>query len=641
LEVAIGVLRSITPFSSLSEAVLEELAPQTYLKAFPKGTYVFRQGTPTLHALFIVVEGLAEVTVTNSRGKESVVSFRHPHDFFGETVVLTDEEYPGSVRARKDLTCLVMPREVFERLMYHHPEVSRFFSRVLLSRMRSLYQEIVADQAPDFVRAESALFRRRAAEIMSTPVVTCRRSEPVHHVAQIMVEKNIGSVVVVDQTGHPVGLVTERDLVARLADPAQGWPAHLTAEAVMQRKLVQVPAGAYLYEVLVQVIKHGCKHLTVTENEFLVGIISVADLARARSTGTLWFAHRIETQPTLEGLRETSHEVDGFLHALIREKTPVRDILAIVSELHDAFTRRVIQLCEAEVEQTHGPKPSDYCWIAMGSAGRREQTIRTDQDNAIIYADPEEDTGTAAAEYFLHLGTMISKALTECGFRECRFGVMPSNREWCRSLGEWREHLVQLLMRAEPEDIRKLTILLDFRPVYGDFDLARSLWQTAFTTFEQLPSAVLDLAADSKTQMRVPLNLFGAFITEKSGPHKNQINLKSAACTHIVNTVRVFALKHRISATPTLERLRLLVEGEVIPPDDAEFIEAAYEALLMFRIRENLKKLDRGEEPDNYVNPHTLSKREQEILRDALSVITRLQNLIVSRFGESLRLYLP
>ncbi|MFZ5873415.1 MAG: putative nucleotidyltransferase substrate binding domain-containing protein [Bacillota bacterium] len=639
MEAAIGVLRSITPFSSLSEAVLEEIAPETRLRAFPKGTYVFRQGTPSLQALFIVVEGLAEVTVTNNQGRESVVGFRHPHDFFGETVVLTDEDYPGSVRARKDLTCLEIPREVFERLMYHHPEVSRFFSRVLLSRMRSLYREIVADQAPDFVRAEAALFRRRAAEIMSAPVVTCRTSEPVHHVAQVMVEKNIGSVVVVDQTGHPVGLVTERDLVARLTDPARGWPARLTAEAVMRRKLIQVPTTAYLYEVLVEAIKYGCKHLTVTENGFLVGIISVADLARARGTGTLWFAHRIETQPTLAGLRETSRDVDGFLHALIREKTPVRDILAIISELHDAFTRRVIQLCEAEVEQTHGPRPSDYCWIAMGSAGRREQTIRTDQDDAVIYADPGEGAGAAAAKYFLHLGTTISKALADCGFRECSFGVTPSNPEWCRSLGAWREHLVQLLTRAEPEDIRRLTILLDFRPVYGDVDLARSLWQTAFMSFEQLPGAVLDLAADCRMQMRVPLNLFGGFITEKSGPHKNEINLKAAACLHIVNCTRVLALKHRISATPTLERLALLVEQGAIPPDEAEFIEAAYETLLMFRIRENLKKLEHGEEPDNYVNPEALSKREQEVLRGALSVITRIQNLIAGRFGESLRLY--
>lgn len=631
----VRVLRSIAPFSSLSEPVLAEIAAQVHLQRFSRGAYVFKQGTGSLKTLFMVVEGLAEVTVTDNRGQESVVGYRHQPDFFGETVVLTDEEYPGSVRAKEDLTCLAIPREVFEHLMYHHPEVASFFSRVLLSRMRRLYQEIVAEQAPDTsVRAEAALFRRRAAEIMSAPVITCRADDPINNVARLMVGRNISAVVVVDHSGRPLGLVTERDLVSRLTDPRREWPAHLTAETLMQKKLVEVPATAFLYEVLVQLIKHGGKHLAVTESGLLAGIISVADLARARSTGTLRVIHRIESQQTLEGLCAASQEVDNFLNTLVAEKTAVRDILDIITELHDAFTRRVIQLCEAEVELEHGPKPGAYCWIAMGSAGRREQTIRTDQDNAIIYADPENGTETASAAYFHHLGTRITEALARCGFRKCRFGIMPSNREWCRSLGKWQEHLAHLIMRGTPEDTRALTILLDLRPIYGNFGLAQRLWETAFKAFDRAASGILPLVADSMAQMRVPLNLFGGFITEKSRPHKHELNLKAAACVHIVDTIRIFAMKHRITKTATLERLRLLAEANILSRDDAEFTEAAYETLLMFRIRENLKKLHRGEEPDHYIHPGALSKREQKILKDALSVIPRLQNIISARFGE-------
>lgn len=400
MEDVVRTLRSITPFSALDEAVLAEVGNRAELRRFPRGAYVFKQGTPSRHALFVVADGLAEVTVTNSHGQENIVGYRHPQDFFGETVVLTDEDYPGSVLAKDDLTCVIIPREVFERLMYHHPEVAKFFSRVLLSRMRNLYQEIVAQSAPETsVRAESALFRRRAAEIMSSPVITCRPVEPVRHVAQLMVDRNISAVVVVDDTGHPAGLVTERGLVRLLT--GRQWPAGSTVQAVMHRNLVEIPVTAFLYEALVQMIKHGCKHLVVTESGILAGIISIADLARARSTGTLRVAHRIEAQHTLAGLCETSREVDNFLHILVTEKAAVSDILAVMAELHDAFTRQVIRLCEAEVEQTHGPKPADYCWIAMGSAGRREQTIRTDQDNAIIYTDPDEGMEETAAEYFL------------------------------------------------------------------------------------------------------------------------------------------------------------------------------------------------------------------------------------------------
>lgn len=627
----VDVLRSITPFSTLSDEVLAEVAAQVHFQDFAPGAYVFRQGTPSLNTLFLVVKGLGEVRVMNERGKETVVGYRHVHDFFGETVVLTDEDYPGSVLAKEAMTCLVIPREVFERLMYNHPEVAGFFSRALLSRMRRLYQEIVAEQAPSvYVHGESSLFRRWVAEIMSSPVITCRANDRLRNVAELMVYRNISAVVVIDDTGYPVGLVTERELVIQLAEPAPGGPADLAAETVMQRKLVEVPTAAFLCEALVQMIKHGVKHLVAMESGLPAGIVSVTDLPRARSAGTLWLAHRIETAQTLTGLCDTGQEVENFLSALVAGKTAVPDLLNIMAELHDALTRCVIRLCKEEIEAEHGPRPADYCWIAMGSAGRKEQTIRTDQDNALIYADPEPGAAAETVAYFNRLGTNIIKALERCGFQECRGGVMPSNPEWCRPLGEWREHVLRMITRAGPQDVRTLTILLDFRPVYGNFKLAQDLWDAVFQALQQVSGGSPHILADVDLRMRAPLTLFGDFVTEKSGPHKNELNLKIVACVHIVNCVRLFALKHRITETPTLERLRLLVEADAIPREETEFIEAAYETLLMFRIRENLKKMSRGAEPDNYVNPQALSKREQEILKDSLSVIPRLQKLTSS-----------
>ena len=638
----IDVLRSIAPFSALDDEVLAEVAPQMHFQHFAPGTYVFKQGTPSRNALYLVVEGLAQVRVQGENDKVMVVGYRRPYDFFGETVVLTDENYPGSVLAKEDLTCLVIPREVFERLMYNHPEVASFFSRALLSRMRRLYQEIVAEQTPSvYLKGESSLFRRPVSEIMSAPVISCRAGDPLKTVARTMVDRGISAVLVVDETGHPVGLVTERNLVTQLAESPPGGAAELTAAAVMQTKLVQLPVTALLYEALLQTIKHGVKHLVVVEGGLPAGIVSVADLARARSAGTLGLAHRIETQLSLAGLCETGQEIEKFLSALVAEKTPVPDLLNIMAELHDALTRRVIRLCEEQVEEVHGPRPVDYCWIAMGSAGRREQAIRTDQDNAIIWADPEAGAEAETAAYFQQLGTEITKALARCGFRECPGGVMPSNPDWCRSMSSWRKHVLRAVMRADPQDVRMLTILLDFRPLYGNYELARELWRTVFHAFDRFSGGAPHFMADSDLRLRAPLTLFGGFVTEKSGPHKNELNLKTAASVHIVNCVRLFALKHGITATSTLERLRLLVEAGGIPQDEAEFIDAAYQTLLMFRIRENLKKLSRGAEPDNYINPQALSKREQEILKDSLSVIPRLQKLTSSQFGEFWRQYLP
>ncbi|MGQ9712813.1 MAG: DUF294 nucleotidyltransferase-like domain-containing protein [Desulfotomaculales bacterium] len=629
------VLRNMEPFRALDDEVIGELAPQLHLAHFTKGSYVFKQGTPSLHKLFLVVKGLAEVTVAGEQGVATVVGYRRPGEFFGETVVLTDESYPGSVMAKEDLTCLVIPREIFENLMYHNPDVAAFFSRTLLERMRGLYREIVAEQSYEaYSPTESPLFRRRVKELMSRPVVTCRLADPVTVVASLMQEHNISAVVVIDDEGQPVGLITERVLVNKLLVEPRCRPEECTAQDVMSTRLITVEQEAFLNQALLEVIKHGVKHIVVMDRGMLAGIVSLVDLVRARSTGTFWIAHRIETQTSLEGLAEIGKEVDAFLNALVAEKASVRDIFALVSELYDALTRRIIKLCEEELAaEGWGTPPVPYCWINMGSGGRREQIMRTDQDNGIIYASPDPETAETVSAYFELLGTRIVDGLVRCGFAPCKGGVMASNPAWCRSLDAWEARARRWIYRADPNDVRMLTIFLDFRPVWGETGLADSLWDSVFRAFKSSSAASALLARD-ELQYRVPLSFLGGFITEKSGPHKNEIDLKAAACVHIVNCVRIFAVTHGIRDTSTFGRLDDLVAAEVISRDDAEFISAAYETLMMFRIRENIKKMAQGKRPDNYVNPHLLSKREQALLKDAFSVITRLQKITAGQFSD-------
>jgi len=629
------VLRNMEPFRALDEEVINELVPKLQLASFSKGTYVFKQGTPSLHKLFLVVKGLAEVTVAGEHGVATVVGYRRPGEFFGETVVLTDEAYPGSVMAKEDLTCLVIPREIFENLMYHYPDVAAFFSRTLLERMRGLYQEIVAEQSYEaYSRTESPLFRRRVKELMSRPVVTCRLGDTVTTVASLMQEHNISAVVAINDEGQPAGIITERDLVNKLLVESQCRPEDCTAQEVMSTRLVTVEQDAYLNQALLEVIKHGVKHVVVMDRGMLAGIVSLVDLVKARSTGTFWIAHRIETQTSLDGLADIGKEVDAFLNALVAEKASVRDIFSLVSELYDTLTRRIIKLCEEELAaEGWGAPPVPYCWINMGSAGRREQIMRTDQDNGIIYANPDPENAQNVSAYFELLGTRIVDGLIRCGFAPCKGGVMASNPAWCRPLDAWEATARRWIYRADPNDIRMLTIFLDFRPTWGDTSLATRLWDCVFRAFKS-SSATSALLARDEIQYRVPLSFLGGFITEKSGPHKNEIDLKAAACVHIVNCVRIFAVTHGIRETSTFGRLDELVAAEAISRDDAEFIGAAYETLMMFRIRENIKKLARGEKPDNYLNPHLLSKREQALLKDAFSVITRLQKITAGQFSD-------
>ena len=268
----------------------------------------------------------------------------------------------------------------------------------------------------------------------------------------------------------------------------------------------------------------------------------------------LFRSHDIESQQDLDGLCAASKEVDNVLNALVAEKAPVPQILEIMAEFHDRLNRRVIHLMEQEmVSDGYGKPPAEYCWINMGSAGRREQTLRTDQDNAIIYADPPPGEEDNYDSYFLKLGEKVVEGLATCGFVKCKGGVMASNTQWCRSLAYWKQTVEEWIINRDPDGLRKLTILLDFRPIYGDLSLPRALWDGIFGSLSSssVESHLLTQLTQDDLSFRVPLSILGGFLTENSGPYKNQINLKTSSSLHIVNCIRIFAITSGITEAST------------------------------------------------------------------------------------------
>lgn len=622
------VLMASVPFNSLDKDILSELAKHTEVKTYPKGAYIFRQGQKSLQVLFLIASGSGEVTITDDRGQETIVSYRHQYDFFGETALLTDKSYGGSVRVAQDLTCVLVPREKIEELIVSHPEFSSHFTTLLSERLRTLYEETIAQQSYEaYSNIESPLLRKRVSEIMTKSPVTCHLHTPVTVVARLMADYRISSVVVVNDEGFPVGLITEKDLVNKVVTRPSWQVENLTADLVMDEKLVKLRVDDFFNKALLTVVKHQVKHMIVMDGDQLAGILTLRDLIKTRSTGSLWVTDKIETARNLDDLVKIGHEVDNFLNALVAERASVPELFEIITEMYDKLTCRVIELCEKEmICRGYGPPPVEYCWINMGSAGRKEQTLRTDQDNAIIYADGDTDS----ASYFHILGNRVVEELVRTGFAWCKGGVMASNPQWCRSLSQWKGVVTEWTTRAEPKDIRMLTIFLDFRPVYGARSLGQELWRHIFDVFRK---PVTHFLTEEEILVQVPLTFLGGFATEKKGPHKNEINLKNA-CRHIVNCVRVFAVRKEITESSTLGRLSEMMQSGILPREDGEFIQNAFETLMMLRIRENLKKFKQGKEEFNYINPYSLSKTEQSLLKVAFSAILRLQKLTSTHFTD-------
>lgn len=630
----VATLRKTDPFELLEDEVLEELAGKVSIRHYRPNSYVFRQGEVSRDALFIIVAGLVEITARSDRGMESVVAVRRPHDFFSETVVLSQQRYPASARVKEALTCCLVRRRDLERLIYNYPEFSGFFNTLLAERMRLLYSGIASEQSYEAcATGESPMFRKRVSEVMSAPVVTCQAYDKVTAVARTMDELDISTIVVLDQERRPRGVITEKNIVKYLI-AARTCPVDTCrAETIMKSNIVSIAPEAFLGQALVTMIRSKTKYLLVIERGDLIGIVTMVDLIRTRSTGTLLLTQDIESQHDLRGLGAISREVDSILQALVTEKAGVREIFEVMSELHERMTRRVLQLAEERMRlEGWGPPPVDFCWINMGSAARYEQTLRTDQDNAIIFDDPPGQPAAEVDAYFAQFAAFAVDGLAACGFEKCSGGVMATNPKWRRPLGAWIAAIQEWTRSYDPEDTRTLTILLDYRPIWGNVTLAEKFRRAIFSAFKESLTARHMMTKDD-LQYKPPINFLGTFVTTRSGPYKNQIDLKKTGTLHIVNGIRIFAIQNEISEPSTFGRLQALAECGAIPAEDAELFEASFETLMMFRIRENTHKVRRNQPPDNHIDPYSLRKRERMILKDALSGVSQLQKLVNSKFN--------
>lgn len=627
-----GALQQSEPFAILETEDLDRLAAAASVRTWPSHAHVFREGDPGLGCLFVVVQGLVEIVVTGEQGNEAVVGLRRPYDFFGETTVLSDRRYPAGARVRQALTAVCIPRRDLEPLIHRNVEFAGFFTALLAERMRLLFGELSAEQSREpYACVAEPLFRRRVSDVMTTPVAAVALDAPVTEAARVMADGRLDALVVLGPDGQAAGMLHARHLVHHLVADRRYPVDGCRVGQVCSRRATVIAPGAYLGQALVAMLREDVSHLVAVERDRPVGLVTLTDLVRSRSTGHLLLAQEIETRETFEQLAATGQAVDQVLATLLEEQAGLTDILDVMGTLHERLTRRVLALAEEALRREGlGAPPVAYCWINMGSAARREQTLRTDQDNLIVYADPPPENTERTRAYFARLAEVAVEALVDCGFARCPGGVMASNPDWRGPLSAWQAAVARWIGSPTPEHVRRLTILLDCRPLWGARSLADLLWQEITRAFADSMQAGHLLSSDDR-QFAAPISLLGAIVTERSGPHKDQINLKTRALVHMVNALRLMAVGQGIDEPSTRGRLRRLAEAGVLDRDEVDYYRAAFETLMLLKIRTDAQQAARGEAPDHYLAPAALASRDRLLLKDALGAVARLQKAMQRR----------
>ena len=450
--------------------------------------------------------------------------------------------------------------------------------------------------------------------LISRPPVTCLAGMPLREVLETMQRSMVGSVVITAADGSPEGIFTERDLL-RLAAAGEldtGAPIG----RVMTRNPASLPVSASVYDAAQLMVRRGIRHVLVVEHGVLKGVISERSLFTLELRSMRHAIHAIEVAENVESLKLAAREVREHGRDMMKEGVAAEHLTQIVSALNDRLAQRIVMLEAAR----HAIADVSWCWLALGSEGRHEQTLSTDQDNAIVFEAPPENSEDQARERLLSFGHAVNKTLDACGFPLCPGNIMAGNPECCLSSRGWRERFSGWVRNPAPKALLNASIFFDFRPIAGELGLAEDLrgWLRDLVKGDERFLKTLALNA---LESGVPLGFFGNLVTGGEGIDAGTLDLKTQGTRVITDAARIYALASGVDATNTAARLR--GAGEMLGMVKAE-IEAIVEAfyyLLLFRLR---GQIEGGRSP-NRIAPRKLNEFDRRILKESLRQARRLQ----------------
>jgi signal-transduction protein with cAMP-binding, CBS, and nucleotidyltransferase domain len=338
--------------------------------------------------------------------------------------------------------------------------------------------------------------------------------------------------------------------------------------------------------------------------------------------------NQVSDTPGLPDPEPFKEQLDTFIRHMLYSPTDLADIFTAVSFIHDRLTAGIISH-HVSVFRTRDqrPLPGPFCWISMGSDARQEQVVRTDQDNALIYGDPPGSEKNLWNAYFADLARQVVTDLDRFGFALCKGDVMATNPQWRRSLTQWHQALDRWIGSAEPAEIRTLTILLDFRPIHGDFLMAQALWERVSGLFQENPVVNHYLTRDD-VLFSSPKTVFGRIRTHRVQGGRACFNIKTAGLVHLINAMRILALNHGIFCPSTLARMAALKDQGVLDNDEYDQCLNAFYHLNRLKIASHLNRDRHPDLPVNCADLSRLNRTEKKELKTVLDAVIHLQKRI-------------
>ncbi len=599
-------LSALPEFAMLSEEERHTAARATTVAYYRTGADILEIGKVN-DELQVVRSGAVELR--NEDG--DLVTRLAEGDCFGFPSLMNRAPVRNHSAAIEDTLIYHLGGDAFARLRRDNTEFDRYFIRALSDRL---------SRQPVTTALRGAT-RSTVGQLLTRAPVCTDAGASIRETAERMVDERVSAMLIGD--GDEIdGIVTDRDIRSRVV--AAGRSADDPVSAIMTPHPITVDADAHAYEAALIMMQNAIHHLPVMRDGKLAGMISRSDFMRLETEHPLYLVSDLGRQTNAEGLAQVCKRLPGLIVGQIESDANGEQLGKFITTITDTVTRQLLKIGEAKL----GPPPCRYAWVALGSQGRQEQSAKSDQDNALILGDDATDEDR---RYFLELAAIVNAGLDACGYVYCPGDVMAKNPEWCQPLSVWRSTFHRWISVPEEKALMHANIFFDLRAVYGDVALVDELKESIRTSARD-NTIFLALMTKNAMNFQPPLGFFRQFVLERSGEHRNTLDLKLHGIMPIVEIARIRSLAAGEVRVGTRNRLRAAASaGEIATADAANLIDAL-DFIEQQRLMLQSRQMHAGQPPDNHLAPDELSPLVRQNLKAAFAQVRISQAALANRF---------
>ncbi len=631
-------MRRFPPFSMLPADAVAALAAEATVRVIPAGDRVWAQGDHPEEVLYFLARGRVEY-LWQVEGRTERVDVRDVGDVLGLTAMTNGEPFRVTAQVVEDSLLYTLPWARVRALLDAHDEARHYVRRHQFWVTRTgtpvnltePTQSAVSGRTKNILQAHldgARLVQPRPLERL----LTCAPDASLHRAAELMSAKRVPSILVVDADRHPLGIVTASSLVKHVV--VDGLPRERPVSAVMARPVITVSPQTSATAAILLMLRERIGQVCITEDgtpaSRALDVVTHKDLLAQSGHHPAGLLREFRLARTPARFRELCDEIEAIARSYLEAGVSAIYLGQMCAELYDELVQRLLDLETDALAAAGTPLPKvAWAWMSVGSDGRREQILRTDMDNALVFAS----TGTAegdeeARTAFRTLAARVIDGLVAAGFARCQGGVMALNPRWCRSREEWLAEISSPGAFQADDGLLRATVLYDLRFVAGSKDLCESL-RTGMLASVADNRILQHRLAESLVDVAPPLNFIGRFVVEKLGGGSPDLDLKTRGLAPLRDAARLLSIRHRLSRRYSTggrwDELRRSVPslGDLAPA-----ARDAYDFLLRLRTLNGLRRGDSGRQLD----PQTLTRLERAQLSNVFDVVRLVQQAVRLEF---------